>query len=134
MNELDPRIAGRNWEECFAFSSGETVTRHNGLPSSCGEPPVSEAPFKRSDVAVVEALHDTTARDWDGWSGVGVFLLKDGRWACIEAGCDYTGWDCQSGGSSRVAATRENIIRFGLTVEQRAQLGLSLPDDEGALK
>lgn len=32
--------------------------------------------------------------------------LPEGRFILTEAWCDYTGWDCQSGGSSKVAKTK----------------------------
>lgn len=41
--------------------------------------------------------------DDDNWYWV--IELKDGRFVVTSAWCDYTGWDCQSGGSSQVAAS-----------------------------
>jgi hypothetical protein len=52
----------------------------------------------------------------------------DGRWFHIEAGCDYTGWDCQAGGAATVAKTKANIIRYGCTDEDRKILNLELPE------
>lgn len=45
--------------------------------------------FERSDVAAVLGLVEG---ENDGADWVGVFRLRDGRFASITAGCDYTGW------------------------------------------
>jgi hypothetical protein len=49
----------------------------------------------------------------------------------LEAGCDYTGWDCQADGFAYVAASLNDLVRFGLTTEHREALGLPLVGDEG---
>ncbi len=54
--------------------------------------------------------------------------LTDG-WATLTAWCDTTGWDCQSGGSWKWAATKEDAIRNGLDKEGRIRLGLALPGE-----
>ena len=41
--------------------------------------------------------------DEDSWYWV--IELKDGRFLLTQAWCDYTGWDCQSGGTSITADT-----------------------------
>lgn len=66
----------------------------------------------------------------DDWICYGV--LKDGRWFCMHAGCDYTGWDCQAGGGSSVHATREEMISMGMTREMRQRFKLLLSDDKSA--
>lgn len=43
--------------------------------------------------------------DEDHWFWV--VKLRDGQYAMTTAWCDYTGWDCQSGGSSELAPTAE---------------------------
>lgn len=48
------------------------------------------APFAISDVAEVIAVADG---ENDGENWLGVFRLRDGRFAFVTAGCDYTGWD-----------------------------------------
>jgi hypothetical protein len=56
--------------------------------------------------------------------------MKDGNFLAVRAGCDYTGWDCQAGGSSNVARSEADIIRFGLSDNERARLNLKFIDDE----
>ncbi len=43
-------------------------------------------------IGCIEGENDGAAWHW-------IVLLKDNTFAYITGGCDYTGWDCQSGGS-----------------------------------
>ena len=58
--------------------------------------------FKLADIANIHA-EVPGHNDDDYWHWI--IELKDGRFVHTSAWCDYTGWDCQSGGSSEVAAT-----------------------------
>ena len=62
-----------------------------------------------------------------------LIVLKQGaRFVFIEAGCDYTGWDCQSGGSAFVADSLDRLIAFGLSDENAERLGLGkAPERDG---
>lgn len=82
--------------------------------------------FAREDVARIVGLSEG-CNDELNW--VGVFELKDGRFASLVAGCDYTGWDCWSSGYAVVAESEDQIIRFGLGREDRRRIGRSLPDE-----
>jgi hypothetical protein len=76
-------------------------------------------------IEAVDAFH---AESPEGYASTNVFALvrlTDG-WATLVAWCDTTGWDCQSGGDWRWAATREQAVANGLGNEERAALGLSL--------
>ena len=90
------RLDYGDWEEVFKYAKPEHACdkcdnkehRIGGPePTICST--VDTSPFKREDVdliiAIVDGMNDES--DW-----VGVFLLKDGRYASIRAGCDYTGW------------------------------------------
>lgn len=50
----------------------------------------------------------------DGAEWIGFFKLKDGRFAFVSAGCDYTGWGCQEGGHSFVGPDEETMMRLAL--------------------
>ena len=81
-----------DWEQAFAFSSGDRkITASGGLfPSDVSKGIEQPAePFDREDVGKVYGMIDGEGDEAD-W--IGVFLLKDGRFACLRAGCDYTGW------------------------------------------
>ena len=82
---------------------------------------VSAEPFGRIDVARVIATSDG---ENDGADWIGVFELKDGRFAYLTASCDYTGWDCQSGGNAIVSHALDHLLQFGLTEDARGRLAL----------
>ncbi len=46
--------------------------------------------FTREDVVAIIA-HDDGEQDESDW--LGLFVLRNGRFAALSAGCDYTGWD-----------------------------------------
>jgi len=62
----------------------------------------------------------------DGNSWVAALRLHDGRHLLLSAWCDYTGWDCQSGGRMQISASLDDLIRFGMTGEERTRLGYTL--------
>ena len=45
--------------------------------------------FTRDDVVKIIAMEEGT-NDEEDW--LGLFELKDGSYASVAAGCDYTGW------------------------------------------
>ena len=62
------------------------------------------------DIFTLDDIHNLHAEvpghnDEDYWYWV--IELKDGRFLLTSAWCDYTGWDCQSGGESKVAESAE---------------------------
>lgn len=115
-----------NWREAFGYAGCEPGTSNQAMPALAVPPTdpraaVQPPGFCREDVAVVI------------WSRVGVYdgsdwlmlgQLRDGRFFFLAAGCDYTGWDCQSGGHSAVAHTFENIWRWGVTERARKEIDL----------
>lgn len=84
-------------------------------------------PFGFSDIAEVIACVEG---ENDGADWLAVLRLRDNRFISVVAGCDYTGWDCQSDMRSVVAATLPELIRWGMSKEQRERLGFTL--DEAA--
>jgi hypothetical protein len=111
-----------DWQEAFACA-GDPAGGNNSadvrpaLPTS----DVSLAPFGRSDVKEVFAMQEgeNDERDWTCFG-----QLNDGRYFFLSAGCDYTVWDCQSGGCAFVSNDRAELLQFGMTKEQRAELGI----------
>lgn len=77
--------------------------------------------FSFADVAEVIGYVDGEY-DEDNW--LAVVRLGDGRFVSIVAGCDYSGWDCCSHMSSAVAASLAELVRWGLSPEERERLGL----------
>ncbi len=74
-------INSYNWEEAFKYTAQPTAAMPNDNISLKG--------FIREDVIEIIALVEGQ-RDEESWAGV--FKLKDGRFACLRAWCDYTGW------------------------------------------
>lgn len=117
---MDPRLDNYDWEEVFGEGSGGNCTPINPQP----QPPSysgSLATFTREDVVEILQMEDGE-NDGPDWIIYG--RLKDGRFFAARGGCDYTGWDCQASNSGDVAATKEDIIVFGLTAEERARFGI----------
>lgn len=108
------RVSDYDWGEAFAYAA---------TPETYPGSAVLTTPFAREDVLVVIAAEDG---EGDGASWVGVFLLKDGRFAVLRAGCDFTGWDCQAGGSANVAESLESLVRFGLSQDERDRLNFKM--------
>lgn len=90
-------LEGYDWEQAFLVS-GLQAANHNDH--------VSTAPVDINDVDEVYASDEgeNDGRDWIAYG-----KLKDGRYFFISAGCDYTGWDCQAGGTIYVASTVEKL-------------------------
>ena len=83
------------------------------------------ASFSVEDVASVLA-ESVGQNDGDSWLSFG--QLKDGRYYFLSAWCDYTGWDCQSGGDSYESEDMEDVKRFGMSDQERKRLGIDLGD------
>lgn len=98
-----------DWKEAFVYAG--TIRTATGC---------SEEPFGMDDVDVV--LKASPGEN-DGPSWLMVGKLKDGRFFILDAGCDYTGWDCQAGGDASVAQSLAELIRMGMTNEHRERLG-----------
>jgi hypothetical protein len=99
-----------DWREAFEFGSpqGAVPNKEYNLAS-----------FNNEDVALIAGM-DEGCNDEQSWMIYG--QLKDGRWFYLEAWCDYTGWDCRSGGHSVVADTKEECEQFALTNEARNRI------------
>ena len=101
-----------DWEQAFAMASSKInpVINYTG----------SLSPFDREDVDTIIAM-DSGENDGNPW--VGIFKLKDGRYVYLEAGCDYTGWDCQAGGSSWISDDLDHLWQFGTSHDSQNRLG-----------
>lgn len=90
---MDPRLEDNNWQEAFKYANGAEkscrVRGHDHTPHKTITSTVSEATFDRDDV---EFTFGMLNGENNGPQWIGVFHLKDGRFAVLRAGCDYTGW------------------------------------------
>lgn len=121
--------ASSDWHTVFACANHGIVpgayehTEYNliGVPKKVLDAKCSEDVFTPDDV---DRIVDFDEGENDGPSWVIVGVLKDGRVFFIEAGCDYTGWDCRASGVCFVADSIEAIHRWGLTDDARQRLKL----------
>ncbi len=105
-----------DWQQAFEYASSPDRPPHDNNTSRDG--------FAREDV---EAIHWMSEGENDGPDWLIGGQLRDGRWFFLAAGCDYTGWDCQAGGDAHVAATNDDIVRFGMGDKERVRLGIQIP-------
>lgn len=103
MDTVEQILSEYNWIEAFRY-----------------------ADFDANEVASI-IKWDEGENDGDSWLAVGT--LKNGLFFFLSAWCDYTGWDCQSGGSSETADTLDNLIRWRMGDYDRQRLGFVLPDE-----
>lgn len=83
----------------------------------CGN--CSALTFKREDVATILLAREG---ENDGAEWIFVGILKDGRYATVIAGCDYTGWECQANNIGDVYPDRATMLA-GVGDEIRDLLG-----------
>jgi hypothetical protein len=90
--DVPAELAAGAWEEAFGYASDGEKACNSGVPDRAlpNDLDTSVEPFTRKDVKRVIAARDG---ENDGADWVVVGELKDGRFFCVEAGCDYTGWD-----------------------------------------
>ena len=113
-----------DWKEAFGFA---------GEPDACAAPEDFRGAvpdksynferFNRQDVVEIAGISEGENDDLS-WMIYG--LLEDGRWFFIDAWCDYTGWDCQAGGTVTIADSREECERFALTDDARNRMAVVL--------
>lgn len=117
LKELD----NYDWAEVFGEGGGGNCTpiKPNIKP---GDKTIADT-FSREDVKKVygQVEGENDGADWIVWG-----KLKDGRWFMARGGCDYTGWDCSAGNSGDVASSKKDIIRFGMSDDERSRFGLKL--------
>ena len=116
-NECGWRDGGNdyNWEEAFVCANGSV---------SCI--PGHECPLVEFDLDDVERVIASSAGENDGQHWIALVELADGRLCFVSAWCDYTGWDCRSGGSAVVCRDLDAMLRLGLDQDDRSRLGLRL--------
>lgn len=106
-----------NWEQAFLVSM-DKISPAIGMAGK-----ISLEKFTREDVKRVILLENG---ENEGLNWIGLFELNDGRFAFIEAGCDYTGWDCQSGGHIIVGDSEDFMIKYGMGDTDRKRFGIKI--------
>ena len=112
---IDEMRADYDWREAFKYASdGEPTQGYAG----------SLAGFTFDDVAEVVAADEG---ENDGADWIAVLRLRDGRFAFLSAGCDYTGWGCRENGQTWFAASLDDLVQWGFTSNARDRLASQLP-------
>jgi len=78
------------------------------------------APFAIEDIVDVIAARAGAPDDYN-W--LGVFKLKGRKYGFVNAGCDFTGWDCRSSGNGLVEG-RLKVLIEKIPLEDKLDLGL----------
>ena len=119
--EIDSFLNDYDWGEVFAFAGGGgsnppeiCVVMGDKCPATL---------FSRKDVKVIYGSRagENDEYEWLIWG-----KLNDNRYFYIEAGCDYTGFDCQASGRAWVASSKKKIIDFGMGDMAREVFGLKV--------
>jgi len=107
-----------DWKHAFEYASPPYI---EPVPPTSD---VSLTGFDRADVTGIAHIEEGEY-DEDHWMCIG--QLRDGRWFCLEAGCDRTGWDCRAGGWTTVSRTYAHLIRLGCSEDIRRRFRLTWP-------
>lgn len=119
-----------DWEQAFQYCGEESKGSYQNGSADIRTVPgygVNNAPFKRSDV--VEILgYSEGENDGDSWLMLG--KLNDGRYFALTAWCDYTGWDCQAGGTVFLTPASSLAVAYGFDDKEKSRLKPYLPITE----
>lgn len=113
-----------NWAQAFQCAgeiNNESQNNDADVREAIPGSNVSLHPFCREDVKEIFAM-DEGERDESNWICFG--KLNDKRYFFLSAGCDYTGWDCRSGGCAIVSNSKKELVKFGICENERQRLKL----------
>ena len=113
-------LDGYDWDEAFAYATGIARSGGSGIPMVCEGANCDNTPFNKEEVGRIFHMR-TGENDGNTWILVG--QLDDSRFFVLEAGCDYTGWDCQASGQAWVSDSFANLEQFGYTDQIRSMFG-----------
>lgn len=123
-----PKLEDYDWQKAFEYAGEVGEFGNDGSPSistlTFGAKASTDT-FTREDVKKIFGISDGE-RNERSWIIYG--QLKDKRYFYLEAGCDYTGWDCRTDGSAITAGNKKDLIRYGLTAEARERFGITLAE------
>ena len=117
-----------DWEAAFEYAGHPTgYGMDNSSPDIIALGECNTAPFSIPDVAEVYKMDEgeNDGPDWIMWG-----KLNDGRHFFLQAGCDYTGWDCQAGGCTYVSMNKDRLIHSAMDIQSRRRFGLHSVGDE----
>ena len=110
---LEELKSSYDWVEAFGEGSGGNTDKTTEAVGAC-----DPSPPMLADVVEILAFRDGE-NDEKNW--IGVFRVADGRFVYVDAGCDFTGWDCRASNSLTVAADLRSLVVMGMTDEARQE-------------
>lgn len=110
---LDEMKQSFDWQEAFNVSP-----TYNTMSEA------SDTEIALDDVSVIFA---SVEGDNDGPDWLAIGKVTDGRYFVIEAGCCYTGWDCNGHGTIHVSTSWNELITMAMDNSQRDRLGIPQP-------
>lgn len=110
-----------DWQQIWN-TDGQAVSNLSGTLSPEAVPPGSSVDCSELRFEDIAKLLGSVDGENDSSDWLCVVKMKDKRFAVVRAGCDYTGWDCQSNGASCVAATLKDLVKFGLSDSERSRI------------
>ncbi len=119
-----------DWREAFGYAGDASAYAGYDRPIPADPAGNREThdltPFSRDDVRIILWIEEGE-NDEESWIIAGV--LHDERGFTLQAGCDYTGWDCQAGGTARICNSLEEMIFFGMDESMRRRFGIQIEED-----
>lgn len=110
-NEL---LQNSDWHYAFTEANADIRRAH---------PTRSEPELDPIDISDIDKVVAYVEGENDGPNWLVVGVANDGRWFMMSAGCDYTGWDCQAGGTLTVAHGPIELMAWGMTNDDKQRLG-----------
>jgi hypothetical protein len=130
LRVLQEDITTKGWDSTTAQLMLDSGSWHSAFEEAMccisPAPPYSKMSldvFTIGDVVGIQHIREGENETMD-WICIG--QLKDGRWFNLEAGCDYTGWDCEANGQVVVADSYDVLMRLGCKQETRSLFGYSM--------
>jgi len=118
-----------DWRKAFEYAGPVVVSEYSSRDGSPDVKAVGEcdtSPFTPEDVVKVYAMSEG---ENDGPSWIMWGKLEDGRYFFLIAGCDYTGWDCQAGGSAFVSKQKGRLVDSAMGADDRQRFGILSSND-----
>lgn len=107
-----------DWDSVFAFAGDPKGDRGNANGSQAHPVQGLDREPMRIHRAHVTKIHAQYEGENDGasWEMLFSFTTPAGEdlYGYVTAGCDYTGWDCQAGGSAFFGETLAEVLIFGV--------------------
>lgn len=82
------------------------------------------------DPANIESVIASDEGQNDGESWIALFKMKNGTFCFLTAWCDYTGWDCQSGGDAYDNEDFRALLLNSVPEADRKRLGYGIDGEK----